>query len=64
MGVIAVWVLGTTWHFVVASLVFLANQGIFSYCSKSDGGRGELHMWAIANGLRMNGIHTYVATTS
>ena len=28
---------------------------IFSYCSKTDGGRGEQRMWQIANFLKKHG---------
>ena len=34
-------------------------DGIFSYASASDGGRGMQHMYAIGNMLRRNGITTY-----
>ena len=32
---------------------------IFSYCSKTDGGRGEERMWQLANFLKDNGIHSF-----
>jgi hypothetical protein len=34
-------------------------DGIFSYRTESDGGRGAAHMWAVANMLRLNGITSY-----
>ena len=32
---------------------------IFSYCSKTDGGRGEQRMWQIANFLKKHGIASF-----
>jgi hypothetical protein len=32
---------------------------IFSYASRSDGGKGADHMWAVANALRKEGITSY-----
>ena len=32
---------------------------IFSYCSKTDGGRGEQRMWQIANFLKKHGISSF-----
>ena len=37
----------------------LFPYGIFSYATKSDGGRGAAHVWAVGNALRLNGITTY-----
>jgi hypothetical protein len=34
-------------------------EGIFSYASRSDGGKGIAHMWAVGNALRVHGIRTY-----
>jgi len=34
-------------------------DGIFSYASGTDGGKGEANMWAVANGLRAYDITTY-----
>jgi len=32
---------------------------IFSYCTKTDGGLGEEHVWRLANFLKDNGIHSF-----
>ena len=32
---------------------------IFSYCTKTDGGRGEQRMWQIANFLKKHGIASF-----
>ena len=32
---------------------------IFTYCTKTDGGRGEQRMWQIANFLKKNGIASF-----
>jgi hypothetical protein len=34
-------------------------EGIFSYASASDDGKGIQHMWAVGNALRLHGITTY-----
>ena len=32
---------------------------IFSYCTKTDGGRGEQRMWQVANFLKKHGIASF-----
>ena len=32
---------------------------IFSYCTKTDNGRGEEHMWRVANFLKRHGISSF-----
>jgi hypothetical protein len=55
----------SSFFFLLSSFFFLrphyrfAAAGIFSYASRSDGGEGIAHMWAVANALRLHGINTY-----